>query len=100
MVGFLHLCHSNTACLYHAEAGRTDVESTTKEFIFTSAGKSVTQAFTIVDDDVLEFDELFMARFVFPPEIFNNWNISRESSNTTTFFLIKDDDCELQSDSV
>ena len=52
------------------------------------------ESFTIVDDDVLEFDELFIAEFSFGPEISNNWN-ARKVKPSTAFILIRDDDCEL-----
>ena len=55
--------------------------------------------FTIVDDDVLEFDEIFIAEFSFGPEIENNWN-ARKGEPSTAFILIRDDDSELCSDSL
>ena len=55
--------------------------------------------FTIVDDDVLEFDEIFIAEFSFDSEIGNNWN-ARKVEPRTAFIVIRDDDCELCSDSL
>ena len=75
-----------------AESGRTDVVNTINDFIFISASNSAFTNFTIVDDDVLEFDELLIAEFSFGPEIANTWNAMNPS---TTFILIRDDDCEL-----
>ena len=80
-----------------AESGRADVVNTINDFIFTPARKSAFENFTIVDDDVLEFDELFIAEFSFGPEIANNWNATR-GEPSTAFILIRDDDCELFSD--
>ena len=80
-----------------AESGRTDVANTINDFIFTPARKSAFENFTIVDDYVLEFDELFIAEFSFGPEIANNWNATR-GEPSTAFILIRDDDCELFSD--
>ena len=77
-----------------AESGRTDVVNTIDDFIFTSASNSAFTNFTIVDDDVLEFDEIFIAEFSFSPEIANNWN-ARKGGPSTAFILIRDDDCEL-----
>ena len=56
--------------------------------------KSVFKNFTIVDDDVLEFDEIFIAEFSFGPEIEYYWN-ARKEEPSTAFILIRDDDCEL-----
>ena len=68
--------------------------STINDFVFTPASKSAFESFTIVDDDVLEFDELFIAEFNFGPEIANNWNAIK-GEPSTTFIVIRDDDCEL-----
>ena len=49
----------------------------------------------IVDDDVLEFDELFIVEFGFHPETsFFGWNVIK-GEPSTAFILIRDDDCEL-----
>ena len=61
---------------------------------FTSDRKSVFKNFTIVDDDVLEFDEIFIAEFSFSPEILYSWNVRLDEASTA-FILIRDDDCEL-----
>ena len=76
--------------------GRTDVESTINDFVFTSASKSAFENFTIVDDDVLEFDELFIAEFNFGPDILSEWN-AMKGEPSTACILIRDDDCELSS---
>ena len=80
--------------LYNAESGRPDVVSTINDFVFTPASQSAFESFTIVDDDVLEFDELFIAEFNFGPEIANNWNAIK-GERSTAFIVIRDDDCEL-----
>ena len=77
-----------------AESGRADVVNTINDFIFTPARKSAFENFTIVDDDVLEFDELFIAEFSFGPEIAYNWNAT-SGEPSTAYILIRDDDCEL-----
>ena len=83
---------------FHAESGRSDVVITINDFVFTPDNRSAFENFTIVDDDVLEFDEILIAEFSFGPEIENNWN-ARKVEPITAFILIKDDDCELCSDS-
>ena len=80
--------------LFNAEAGRSDVVNTIKNFVFTPASQSVFESFTIVDDDVLEFDELFIAEFNFGPEIANTWKAIK-GEPSTAFIVIRDDDCEL-----
>ena len=80
--------------LFNAESGRPDVVSTISDFAFTPASQSAFENFTIVDDDVLEFDELFIAEFTFGPEIANTWNAIK-GDPSTTFIVIRDDDCEL-----
>ena len=74
------------------------MEKATNDFVFTATSKSAFKNFIIVDDDVLEFDEIFIAEFNFGPEIANNWN-ARKGEPSTAFILIRDDDCELCSDS-
>ena len=83
---------------FNAEFGRTDVVNTINEFVFTPTSKSAFANFTIVDDKVLEFNELFIAEINFGPEISNNWN-TRKGEPSTAFILIRDYDCELCSDS-
>ena len=83
---------------FNAESGRTDVVNTINDFVFKPASKSALENFTIVDDSVLEFDELFIAEFNFGPEISNNWNATK-GEPSIAFILIRDDDCELRSDS-
>ena len=83
---------------FHSEYGRSDAGNTINEFVFTPNRTSAFENFTIVDDDVLEFDEVFIAVFSFGPEIANNWN-ARKVHPSTAFILIRDDDCELFSDS-
>ena len=81
--------------LYNAESGRPDVVSTINDFVFTPASQSAFESFTIVDDDVLEFDELFIAEFIFSPEILREgWNAVK-GEPSTAFIVISDDDCEL-----
>ena len=90
------ITHTNIhlSCLHFiAESGRTDVVNTFNDFTFTPASKSAFENFTIVDDDVLEFDELFIAEFNFGPEIANTWNVIK-GEPSTAFILIRDDDCE------
>lgn len=79
----------------YTEAGRTDVQRSTSEFTFTPIIKSAFQNFTIVDDGVLEFDELFIAEFDFGPELLNNWKV-RKGVPSIVYCLIRDNDCELQ----
>ena len=80
--------------LINAESGRPDVVSIINDFVFTQANQSAFESFTIDDDDVLEFDELFIAEFNFGPEIENTWNAIKGEPKTT-FIVIRDDDCEL-----
>ena len=77
--------------LFNAESGRPDVVSTINDFVFTRANQSAFDSFTIVNDSVLEFDELFIAEFNFGPEITNNWNATK-GENSTAFIVIRDDD--------
>ena len=77
-----------------AESGHVDVVNTIDDYIFTPASNSAFANFTIVDDDVLEFDELFIIEFSFAPEIANTWNAIK-GEPSTAFILIRDDDCEL-----
>ena len=56
---------------------------------------SAFENFTIVDDDVLEFDEIFIADFDFGPVILSGgWN-ARKGEPSTAVIRIIDDDCEL-----
>ena len=66
---------------------------TTYDFVFTPASKSAFEKFTIVNDDVLEFDELFIAEFKFS-NIFNTWE-TMKGDPSIAFILIRDDDCKL-----
>ena len=77
-----------------AAYGRTDVVNTINDFIFTQASTSAFKNFTIVNDDVLEFDELFIAEFNFGFEIANTW-YAIKGAPSTAYILIRDDDCEL-----
>jgi len=70
-----------------------DVVNTIQDFQFTSNSKSAFKNFTIIDDDVLEFDELFIAEFDVGPEILNSWN-ARKEEPSIAYILIRDDDCE------
>ena len=79
-------------------SGRTDVESTINDFVFTPASNTSPECFNIINDSVLEFDELLIATFDFGPEIENNWNV-RKGTPSTTYILIRDNDCELTSES-
>ena len=83
---------------FHAESGRSDAMNTINDFLFTPNSRSAFENFSIVDDDVLEFDEIFIAKFSFGPEIENNWK-ARQVEPSTAFILIRDDDCELCNDS-
>ena len=83
---------------FHAESGRSDAVNTINDFVFTPNSTSAFENFTIVDDDVLEFDEIFYAEFNFGPEIESNWN-ARKVEPIIACILIKDDDCELCCDS-
>ena len=83
---------------FHAESGRSDAVNTINDFVFTSDSKSAFENLTIVDDDVLEFDEVFIAEFSFGREIEYYWN-ARKGVPSVAFILIRDDDCELFSDS-
>ena len=56
---------------FHAESGRSDAVNTITDFVLTPNSTSAFKNFTIVDDDVLEFDEIFTAEFSFSPEIAN-----------------------------
>ena len=82
----------------NAECGHSDAVNTVREFVFTPNSASAFENFTIVDDDVLEFDEIFIAEFSFGREIANNWN-ARQVEPITAFIQIRDDDGELFSDS-
>ena len=79
---------------FHAESGRSDAVNTMNDFVFTPNRTSAFENFTIVDDDVLEFDEIFIAEFSFSPEIENYWNAIK-GEPSTAFIQIRDDDCEL-----
>jgi len=79
---------------FHSGSGRSDAVNTINDFVFTPDSRSAFENFTIVDDDVLEFDEIFIAQFIFGPEILINWN-ARQVEPITAFILIRDDDCEL-----
>ena len=69
--------------------------NTFSDFIFTPTNKSALEIFTIVDDDVLEFDELLIAEFDFGSEILSGgWNAIKGEPSTAVI-LIRDDDCEL-----
>ena len=62
------------------------------DFVFTPTSKSAFENFTIVDDDVLEFDEIFIAEFNFDPEIISGgWNAVK-GDPSTAFIIIRDDD--------
>ena len=83
----------------HTEVGRTDVQSMASVFVFTPAIKSAFQNLTIVDDDVLEFDELFIAEFSFGPELSNNWKV-KMGEPSVLYCLIRDNDCEYKASTV
>ena len=69
--------------------------NTFNDFVFTPTSKSALENFTIVNDSVLEFDELFIAEFNFGPEILSGgWNAVK-GTPSTAIILIRDDDCEL-----
>ena len=75
---------------FRAESGRSDAVNAINDFVFTSDSKSAFENFTIVDDDIAEFS--------FDPYFANYWN-ARKGVPSVAFILIKDDDCELCSDS-
>ena len=88
-------CISSINCLpFHSAAGRTDVVNTSSDFVFTPAIKSAFRNLTIVDDEVLEFDELFIAEFSLGPEISSTWN-AKKGEPSIAFILLRDDDSEL-----
>ena len=89
----LYSCIKYVSPPFIAESGRSDVERTITDFLFTPSSNSSFASFIIVDDDVLEFDELFIARFDFAPEISSSWN-ARKGVISTTYIVIRDDDCE------
>ena len=69
--------------------------NTFNDFVFTPTSKSAFENFTIIDDDVLEFDEILFAEFDFGPEFLSErWNAIK-GEPSTAFILIRDDDCEL-----
>ena len=92
ILGIVCLNEPQVNASFIAAYGRTDVVNTNNDFIFTPARKSAFTNFTIVDDDVLEFDELFIIEFNFGPRF--AWNAIR-GEPSTAFILIKDDDSEL-----
>ena len=66
--------------------------NTFNDFVFTPTSKSAFENFTIVDDDVLEFDELLIAEFDFGPEVLSGgWNAIK-GEPSIAFILIRDDD--------
>ena len=69
------------------------MQNTFNDFTFTRVSNSAFESFNIMDDKVLEFDELLIATFDFGPEIVNNLNV-RKGTPSTTYILIRDDDCE------
>ena len=91
VLGIVCLNEPQVNASFIAAYGRTDMLNTSTDFIFTPASKSAFTNFTIVNDDVLEFDELFIVEFNFGPEI--AWNAIR-GEPSTAFILIRDDDCE------
>ena len=88
--------HNCLASAFNVAFGRTDVVFTTADFVFTPTSKSSKRNFTIVDDDVLEFDELFIVEFTFSPEISNKWYAIKENPSIV-YIIIRDDDCKLRS---
>ena len=89
----------HTIAPFNTESGRTDVVNTINDFVFTPNSTSAFEYFTIVDDDVLEFDELFIAEFNCSPELLSHWNVTK-GVPSTAFILIRDDDCEMCSDNI
>ena len=73
------------------------MQRSTSDFTFKPAIKSAFHNFTIVDDDVLEFDELFIAEFDFGPQLSKNWNVNK-GEPSVLYCLIRDDDCEWHCD--
>ena len=66
--------------------------NTFNDFVFTPTNKSAFENFTIVDDDVLEFDEILIAEFNFGPAILNGgWNARKGEPSTAVIRIIDDD---------
>jgi len=86
--------HNCLALAFTAAFDRTDVVFTIADFVFTPTNKSSKRNFTIVDDDVLEFDELVIVEFTFSPEISNKWYAIKEE-HSVVYIVIRDDDCKL-----
>ena len=70
-----------------------DVQATTPRFTFSPNSKFANSSFTIVDDDVYEYDELIMADFEFDRRVQNNYKTMKGQPNVT-YIVIKDDDSE------
>ena len=66
--------------------------NTINDIVFTPTNKSAFENFTIVDDDVLEFDEILIAEFNFGPAILNGgWNAVKGEPSTAVIRIIDDD---------
>ena len=70
-----------------------DVLATTPRFTFSPNSKFANSSFTIVDDDVYEYDELIMAEFEFHRWVQNYYKTMKGQPNVT-YIVIKDDDSE------
>ena len=70
-----------------------DVLATTPRFTFPLNSKVSSSSFTIVDDDVYEYDELIMADFEFDRRVQLFYNTMKGHPNVT-YIMIKDDDSE------
>ena len=77
-------------------AANGDITTTPHQFIFTpnleNTPKFSSGSFTIVDDDIYEYDELVMAEFDFDQRV-TEYN-TLEGRPNVTFILIEDDDSE------
>ena len=72
-----------------------DIVSSVNDFCFTPTpmGNRSTRGFDIKDGAILEYDELFMAKFDISSLIDEGWN-AREGDIPITYIAIEDDDCE------
>ena len=87
----------DTAHLFYLTCGCSgtygDVQETTPRFTFPPNAKFSSSSFTIVDDDVYEYDELIVAVFEFDRRFLRRYNTIKGQPNMT-YIMIKDDDSE------
>ncbi len=69
------------------------MEAVNTSTYISAYSKSAFMNINIVDDDVLEFDELFIVEFIVP-ETSIGWNAVK-GKPSPAFIFIRDDDCEL-----